>query len=317
MTKEETGDDAGLRRWLEAAGAQLSDAALTRTMLSLSPGERMTLGEHWPLWTNPGQEEPPGDWRVWLMMAGRGFGKTRAGAEWVSARARETSGARIALVGASVEEVVKVMVKGQSGLIAVARTGEEPAWLASKGELRWPNGAIGFAYSGARPDKLRGPEHHFAWCDELAKWRQAQASWDTLMMGLRLGEAPRTMVTTTPRPITALKTIIGLERTVTTGGRTADNPHLPEDYQLGMARMYGGSRLGRQELDGHLFEDAAGALWTRALIEASRQSGSPARGGAEARGRRRRSAGERGRGCVRDRRVRAGARRIGLCARRP
>jgi phage terminase large subunit-like protein len=270
-------DDEELRRWLRGAARQLPEPVLRRTMLRLSPGDRMTLWEHWPAWVHRGQEEPTSDWRVWLMKAGRGFGKTRTGAEWVSARARENPGARIALVGATLDEVVKVMVRGQSGLIAVARTGEEPVWSAGKSELVWPNRAMAFAYSGERPDRLRGPEHHFAWCDELAKWRRAQECWDNLMMGLRLGEAPRTIVTTTPRPLAALKAIIGAERTEVTDGRTADNPHLPEDYRASMKRLYGGTRLGRQELDGHLFDDVAGALWTRELIEASRQSGTLAR----------------------------------------
>lgn len=270
-----------LRRWLGAAGAQLSEDALARVMLALSVPERTTCDEHWPLWRHRGQEEPASDgfgrdWRVWLMMAGRGFGKTRAGAEWTSARARAMPGARIALIGASVEEVVKVMVEGQSGLIAVAATGETPEWRAAKRELAWPNGATAFAYSGERPEKLRGPEHHFAWCDELAKWGKPQASWDNLMLGLRLGEAPRTLVTTTPRPVAALKAIIGLERTVVTRGRTRDNPYLCAEYKETMALMYGGTRLGRQELDGHLFEDVAGALWSRELIEACRTA--PARG---------------------------------------
>jgi phage terminase large subunit-like protein len=259
-----------LRLWLAAAGRQLGDRALGRILNALSPGERMTMDEQWPLWTVKGQEEPGGDWRVWLMMAGRGFGKTRTGAEWVSARAREMPEARIALVGGTIEEVVKVMVKGQSGLVSVARTGEEPVWSGSKCELVWPNGSAAFAYSGGNPEKLRGPEHHFAWCDELAKWRSPSESWDNLMLGLRLGEAPRAMVTTTPRPIETLRTIIGLERTVRTSGRTADNPHLPEDYRRAMTRTYGGTRLGRQELDGHLFEDVAGALWNRDSIEAGR-----------------------------------------------
>ncbi len=273
LPEGETETERELRRWLAAAGEQLPEPVLMRTLGSLSVSERMSLDEDWPIWTHKGQEEPPGDWRVWLMMAGRGFGKTRAGAEWLSARARENPGARLAIVGATLDEVAGVMVHGQSGLIAVARTGERPSWIATRRELVWPNRSIAFAYSGGRPDKLRGPEHHFAWCDELAKWRRPQESWDNLMMGLRLGDTPRTMVTTTPRPIGTLRAIIGLERTRVTGGRTADNPHLPGEHLAAVASAYAGTRLGRQELDGHLFEDVAGALWTRELIERSRHGG--------------------------------------------
>jgi phage terminase large subunit-like protein len=266
-------DEGELRGWLLAAERQLGEAALARTLAALKPAERLALGEHWPFWAHPGQIPLHDEWRTWVMMAGRGFGKTRAGAEWVSARARALPGARIALVGATIEEVLGIMVNGKSGLIAVARPDEMPRWSPSRGELAWPNGALAFAYSGARPAKLRGPEHHFAWCDELAKWRRPQESWDNLAMGLRLGERPRTVVTTTPRPLAALKAIVGDEGTLVTSGRTADNPHLPEDFLSAMRRLYGGTRLGRQELDGLLLEEAEGALWSRELLERWRMRG--------------------------------------------
>jgi phage terminase large subunit-like protein len=153
----------------------------------------------------------------------------------------------------------------------MAATGETPAWRAATCELARPNGATAFAYSGGPPEKLRGLEH------ELAKWGKPQASWDNLMLGLRLGEASRTLVTTTPRPVAALKAIIGLERTIVTRGRTRDNPYLCAEYKKTMALMYGGTRLRRQELDGHLFEDVAGALWPRELFEQCRTV--PAKGG--------------------------------------
>jgi phage terminase large subunit-like protein len=273
MSRDGARAEAALRPWLAAAGRGLPEAVLARVLASLSAGERMTLDEHWPIWRREPQREPPGDWRVWLIMAGRGFGKTRAGAEWVSEQARLHPEARIALVGATAEEVAKVMVTGQSGLIPIARTGETPEWLAAKGELRFPSGATAFAYSGAKGDKLRGPEHHFAWCDELAKWGQAQSAWDNLMLGLRLGEAPRAVVTTTPKPIETLKAIIGLERTAVTHGTTRDNPHLPEDFLAAVSRIYGGTRLGRQELGGELIEEVEDALWTRTSIARARAEG--------------------------------------------
>jgi phage terminase large subunit-like protein len=268
-------EEAELRAWLLAAERQLGEAALARTLAALRPAERLALGEHWPFWAHDGQIPLHDEWRTWVMMAGRGFGKTRAGAEWVSARARALPEARIALVGATIEDVLAIMVNGRSGLIAVARADEVPRWAPSKGELAWPNGARAFAYSGARPAKLRGPEHHFAWCDELAKWRRPQESWDNLAMGLRLGERPRTVVTTTPRPLAALKAIVGDEGTLATSGRTADNPHLPEDFLRAMRRLYAGTRLGRQELDGLLLEEAEGALWSRDLLERWRISPPP------------------------------------------
>ena len=275
--------DRELRRWLEAARRQLSEAELLSLVAALGAGERAELEGCFGLWVHSaGQVEPDGEWRVWLLQAGRGFGKTRAGAEWVWARIRETPGARIALVGANIDDVVKVMIDGPSGLVATARSDEAVRWVASRLRADLPNGAQAFAYSAERPDKLRGPEHHFAWCDELAKWRQAEATWDNLMLGLRLGSAdgagrPRTIVTTTPKPVAALRKIKALAGTVTTRGRTGDNPFLAADFRAAVTEIYGGTRLGRQELDGELIEDLEGALWTRGLVERSRRdSPSPA-----------------------------------------
>jgi phage terminase large subunit-like protein len=229
------------------------------------------IENEWRWQAREGQTEPEGDdWLTWLSMTGRGFGKTRAGAEWVWAQAREHPGARIALVGASIAEVRAVMVEGESGLLAVARCDEVPLWRPSRGEFLFPSGAIGQAWSGANPAGLRGPQHHFAWCDEIAKWRYPAAAWANLRMGLRLGERPRIAVTTTPAPGAALKAIATAKSTRKTGGRTIDNPALPAGIVAGLIEDYGGTRLGRQELDGVLFDDVAGALWWRGLIEQCR-----------------------------------------------
>jgi phage terminase large subunit-like protein len=182
-------------------------------------------------------------------------------------------GARIALLGGSRDEVAKVMVEGPSGLLAVARCGEKPAWCPTRGVLRFDSGAEAFVYSAAAPEKLRGPEHHFAWADELAKWSRAEATWDNLQLGLRLGTRPQTLVTTTPRTMELLTRIRELPGTRVTGGWTSENPHSSEAFRAEMETIYGGTRLGRQELRGELIEDVAGALWTRDLIEASRRSG--------------------------------------------
>jgi phage terminase large subunit-like protein len=255
--------------------------ALLLALDALTPRERLRalkrlpapalrgMSEEWWWQAHQGQREPADDWRVWLLMAGRGFGKTRMGAEWVWARARETPGAEIALVGGTIAEVGRVMARA---LIAAARTGEAPLWVPSRGVFEFPSGAKAYAYSAERPDALRGPEHHFAWCDELAKWRHADATWDNLMFGLRGGGSPRALVTTTPRPVPLLRRIKGLERLAETDGRSGQNRHLPADYLAAMKAAYGGTRLGRQELDGALIEDVEGALWTRETMETGREA---------------------------------------------
>jgi phage terminase large subunit-like protein len=230
------------------------------------------LEEEWDWRALEGQLEPEGAWRTWLILAGRGFGKTRTGAEWVLARARETPDARIALVGGSLDEVAKIMIEGESGLLACARTGEKLSWRSTIGKLKFPSGAVAIVYSGASPDRLRGPQHHFAWADEIAKWQYPSESWDNLQMGLRLGDHARAVATTTPRPIALIRRLMADGDTALTGGRTFDNPHLPESFVAAMERTYAGSRLGRQELDGAVLGEAEGALWTRDVIEARRSS---------------------------------------------
>jgi phage terminase large subunit-like protein len=271
--------EAEIERHLRAAALYCGlDERLWRHFLKgLPPRVLRGLVELWQWQAHGGQKEPKRDWTVWLLMAGRGFGKTRAGAEWVSARARELPDARIALIGGSRDEVAKVMVEGPSGLIRVARAGERPVWKPTLGTLRFTSGAQAFVYSAEAAEGLRGPEHHFAWADELAKWplRQADAAWDNLMMGLRLGARPRCVVTTTPRAVPLLKRVRSLGGTAETKGRTADNPHLPDAF-VGWARdTYAGTRLGRQELDGELIEEVEGALISRALLEQARCPLSP------------------------------------------
>jgi phage terminase large subunit-like protein len=250
--------------------AKCAPEVRARVWDSLSASDLRGLEEEWDWKALEGQREPEGGWRNWLMLAGRGFGKTRAGAEWVLARARETRDARIALVGGSLDEVATIMIEGESGLLACARTGEKLVWRSTVGKLKLPNGAVAIAYSGASPDRLRGPQHHFAWADEIAKWQYPDESWDNLQMGLRLGEHARAVATTTPRPIALIRRLMADAETVTTGGRTFDNPHLPESFVAAMKRAYAGSRLGRQELDGVVLGEAEGALWTRAVIESRR-----------------------------------------------
>ena len=255
-----------------------SDAEVEHVLKRLGASQLRALRYRWSLWARDGQTPPPGDgWRIWVMRAGRGFGKTRAGAEWVSELARLNPAARIALVGATMDDAHQVMVTGPSGVIAVARDDERVEWRPHAAEVRFPSGATAHVYTAGAPERLRGPEHHFAWADELAKWRpnSATAAWDNLMMGLRLGERPRALVTTTPRPTALMRRVLALPDTVVTSGRTRDNPHLPPAFVAAMEADYGGTRLGRQELDGEMIDDVAGALWPRALIERQRVAAAP------------------------------------------
>ncbi|HEX8445116.1 MAG TPA: terminase family protein [Sphingomonas sp.] len=237
-------------------------------------GESARAAEHhWDLWARPGQRAPTGDWRIWLMLGGRGFGKTRAGAEWVRAQVEATPGVQVALVGATYAEARAVMVEGESGLLAIAPPPVRPVWEPSLRRLRWPGGGQAFVYSAAEPEALRGPQHHAAWADEIAKWKDGDAAWDNLMMGLRLGQDPRTVATTTPRPVPLVRRLVAMPGVVVTRGRTADNrANLADSFVATMDALYGGTRLGRQELDGELIEEIEGALWSRALIEACRRT---------------------------------------------
>jgi len=250
----------------------LDDAELRRVLAKLSEADRRALEAHWPSWAHEGQMAPEGPWRTWTMLAGRGFGKTKAGSEWVSAFARAHPDASIALIAAMVEEARDVMVEGRSGLLAVARFEEREAmiWQPSRRRLVFASGARAFLYSAANPDGLRGPEHHIAWCDELAKWRHAERAWYNLGLGLRLGTKPRALVTTTPRGVPALRRILAAPRNAATGGPTWANPHNAEDFVASQVEAHGGTRFGRQELEGVLLEDFEGALWTWELIEKSR-----------------------------------------------
>ncbi|MFL6725337.1 MAG: DNA-packaging protein [Sphingomicrobium sp.] len=245
--------------------------------------EHMTVEQmlHWDAdfetWAHANQLPPNGEgWRIWLMMAGRGFGKTRAGAEWIYRLASGKAGVRIALVGATIQDARSIMVEGVSGLLTIARRHRRRlSWEPSMGRLKWPNRSEAQLFSGDHADGLRGPEHDFAWCDELAKWRQAEGAWMNLQFGLRRGARPRALVTTTPRPIELLRRIDEDPSTITTRGRTSDNINLDQKVIEVLTASYGGTRIGAQELDGVLLQDVEGALWTRELIERARVAPSP------------------------------------------
>ncbi|KQM24858.1 MULTISPECIES: DNA-packaging protein [unclassified Sphingomonas] len=261
---------------LVAAMTELNDVQLERFLLRVTPHRRSELTTRFKLWAHDGQTIADQDWTVWLIQAGRGFGKTRAGSEWVCAQAAERRDLRIALVGATRRDVESVMVRGPAGLLAIGRHYGPVTWRPSRGVVEFGSGAEAHVYAAESPEGLRGPEHHVAWCDELAKWRNADATWDNLMMGMRMGERPQTLVTTTPRVIPLLRRIRAMPGVRISGGRSRDNRHLSESYFAQIEGAYAGTRLGRQELDGELIEDVAGALWERAVIEARRVVRAPA-----------------------------------------
>ncbi len=217
---------------------------------------------------------PSATWRVWMMLGGRGSGKTRAGAEWVRSKACDpVSGpqARIALVGKTIGEVRSVMVEGVSGLLAIHPAHERPVLEISKKQLTWPGGAIAQMFAADEAEGLRGPQFTHAWCDELAKWYRGERAWDMLQFALRLGETPQAVVTTTPKPLRFLKKIMEDSATVTVKLATADNEdNLAPAFLAEMNRRYAGSALGRQELLGDIVEDAEHALWRRHWIEETR-----------------------------------------------
>lgn len=232
----------------------------------------------WRTWGRVSQQ-PPEDWnwRTWLIQAGRGFGKTRAGAEWVRGIAEANPAARIALVGATMAEARAVMVEGESGLLAIAHD-LRPRYEPSLGRLMWPGGAVAFLYSAAEPEALRGPQHSHAWADEIGKWPDGIRLWDNLAMTMRIGDKPRIVATTTPKSVPLIRRLRANARgdVVVTEGRTEDNKgHLPGDFLAAMDAHYLGTRLGRQELDGVLIDDIEGALWPAGLIDRQRVDAMP------------------------------------------
>ena len=228
------------------AGASEEDQR--RLVWAMSPIDVLRWDAHFESWAHENQLPPSGEgWRVWLMMAGRGFGKTRAGAEWIHRLASGKPGSRIALVGATLHEARNVMVEGVSGLLRVAKlNGTQLVWEPSLGKVRWRNGSEAQLFSGENADGLRGPEHDFAWADELAKWAQPEAAWSNLQMGLRRGSRARALITTTPRPMPLLDRIMKDRWTVMTTGRTSENINLDDRFLEVMTATYGGSRLHRR-----------------------------------------------------------------------
>jgi phage terminase large subunit-like protein len=237
---------------------------------SLTTEERQRLEYLWAFWARPKQLPPPGAWRTWLICAGRAFGKTRSGAEWIRGQVEGGRCGRLALVAATAADARDVIVEGESGLLAVCPPWNRPVYEPSKRRLTWPSGAIATTYSADEPDRLRGPQHDGGWADELAAWRYPEA-WDQLQFGLRLGDDPRLVVTTTPRPTPIVRALVASATTHVTRGSTYENrANLPEVFFEKIIARYEGTRLGRQELLAEVLDDNPGAIFQQADIERSR-----------------------------------------------
>lgn len=250
-----------------------SQTQILHLLNTLSQDELAFIENDWLLLRRVDQTPPEGAWRVWMLLGGRGAGKTRAGAEWIRelALGEQAHTGRIALVGETYADVRDVMVEGVSGILSVHGTFQRPVWKRSLNRLEWENGCIAQAFSAEDPDGLRGPQFSAAWVDELAKWRKADEAWDMLQFSLRLGENPRQVVTTTPRPVPILKRLLAESGVVVSRATTQDNAsNLAPTFMQNIVSRYEGTRLGRQELLGELIEDRADALWQRSELEACR-----------------------------------------------
>lgn len=223
----------------------------------------------WGLTGRPSQQLPEGDWNNWLIKTGRGWGKTRTGAENV--RIWKDNYPIIHLIGRTAADVRDAMIEGESGILAISPEYDYPKYETSKRKLTWPNGAKALMFSAEDPDVLRGPQCYKAWCDELAAWKYAQETWDNLQFGLRLGDSPQSIITTTPRPIGIIKDLIADPTSIVTTGSTYENEaNLAERFIKTIEAKYKGTRLGRQEIEAEILEDVEGALWTMAMIEEAR-----------------------------------------------
>lgn len=249
---------------------------------SLTKEELSELNYDWKFWARPNQLEPEGDWNTWVVLAGRGFGKTRIGSEWIRQNVcgpSPLSGGRykrIALIAETAADARDVIVEGESGILGCHPKDFRPLYIKTNRKLEWPNGAVAYLYNATEPDQLRGPQHDLAWADELAKFQYMQETWDQAQLGLRLGDHPKMLVTTTPRPLPLIKKLIVANKTFVTRGKTFDNAgNLAPSFIAQIEERYGGTRLGRQELDGEILGDIPGALWQRSSIDDHRLKEAP------------------------------------------
>lgn len=256
----------------------LPDDVREAVLAELPEDDIEQLLHDWRFLARPEQLAPDGSWQTWIYMAGRGAGKTRSGAEWVREKVKLGYG-RGALLAPTAADARDVMIEGESGLLSVCWENDvdhrgqlmgRPIYEPSKRRVKWANGAIVTAYSADEPERLRGPQHDFGWCDEMGAWRYAQMTWDMFLFGLRLGDNPQSMITTTPRPLPIIRQILAAPGTVKTHGSTFSNrANLADQFVNKIVTKFQGTRLGRQELEGILLDDVAGALWTGEMIDAA------------------------------------------------
>ncbi len=255
--------------------AEIPTAERVKFLESLTKIEALVLQHNWDLYARKPQRAPQGLWNTWVIMAGRGFGKTRPGSQqvidWSKELAADYGGGHIALIAKDPADARDVMIEGDSGILSVSPPWYRPRYEPTKRKLTWDNGVVAHIYSSEVPDDLRGPQHHKGWGDEICKWKHPRDTWDMYQFGLRLGNHPQTLLTTTPRPIEVLIEILNDPTTVVTRGRTHDNRlNLAPSFVRTMDRKYANTRLGRQELDAELLTDTPGALWTLDMIESLR-----------------------------------------------
>jgi len=261
---------------IEAFTTAFISGILTKNPNMTEHEASLMLKYFWQAHARPQQLAPDGKWLIWFVLAGRGYGKTRTGAEWIRSQVEEYGKRRIALVGETSADCRDVMIEGESGILNICPPWNKPKYEPSKRRLVWKNGAMATTYSGKEPNQLRGPQHDCAWADELAKWQYMEDAWSNLMLGLRGGQDPRVIVTTTPRPLKLIKELVGGKDSVVTGGSTYDNKvNLPATFFETVVASYEGTRLGQQEIYAQILEDNPEALFNRERIHQNRMAQSP------------------------------------------
>lgn len=253
----------------------MSDQQRSEILTSLSDEEAALLDKTWEFWARPSQIQPSSAWTIWLTLAGRGYGKTRLAAEWIRKRVETGKARRLILAGATADDARDIMIEGESGLLAVSDPAFMPVYSSAKSRVTWPNGAIALVLTADKPDRFRGKQSDTFWADELAAWRYPDA-WTQLQLGFRLGNDPRGIVTTTPRPIQVIKDLVKRSDVVVTRGTTYENySNLSPVFIKQVVRQYEGTRLGRQELNAEILDDNPGALWQRTRIDELRVDVAP------------------------------------------
>lgn len=260
----------------------LPQAQIQKALQQLTEDECDSLLHDWRFFAREAQIAPDAEWLNWLVLAGRGFGKTRTGAEWVREQIQAGKG-RVALIAPTASDARDVMVEGESGILSVCWSGDRdhkgetigrPSYEPSKRRLTWANGAQATTFSAEEPERLRGPQHDAGWCDEMASWKYMRDTWDMYQFGLRLGDDPRTVITTTPKPLKLIREILKDPLTIPTRGSTYDNAdNLAKTFLKAVKDKYEGTRLGRQELHAEIMEEAEGALWTRQMLDTANYKG--------------------------------------------